>query len=178
MRVFIAIDLPKEVKNYLFELQKELSGFGKINWVAKKNLHLTLKFLGDINEEKLGEVKESLKQIKISKFKIFLSDVGVFPKREFIRVVWAGLKPAEVIMELQKKIDELLLDKFSSDQRFQAHLTLGRVKFLKDKKGFLDKIDNINVKKIDFEVDCFKLVKSDLTKDGPKYTILESYDLI
>lgn len=178
MRLFIAIDLSKEVKNYLFELQKKFYGLGKINWVAKKNLHLSLKFLGDVKEEDLEEVKNILEIIKFNKFKIILKDSGVFPTKNYIRVLWVGLSPVSKILELQKKIDEALLLKFPADQRFLAHLTLGRIKSLKDKKKFLELLESIKIEELSFDINSFELMKSELTKDGPKYTVLKKYDLV
>lgn len=178
MRLFIAVDLSDEVKDYLFELQKSFKGYAKVNWVAKKNLHLTLKFLGDIKDEELGDVKEILKEIKFDKFKICLKGAGVFPAKNIIRVLWVGLEPVDKIMALQKKVDETLLLKFPADQRFLAHLTLGRVKLVKDKKKFLEVLEKIKVKDLCFDVNCFKLIESKLRKDGPQYTVLEKYNLV
>lgn len=176
MRIFISIDLPKEVKDYLFELQKSLRDLGKINWVAKKNLHLTLKFFGEIKDT--NKVKEILKEIKFNKFKMALKGAGIFPNKNIIRVFWVGLEPVNELINLQKKIDEALLLKFPKDQKFLAHLTLGRVKRIQDKKKFFEVLNKIKVKEIEFEINHFDLVKSELKKEGPQYTVLEKYDLV
>ena len=89
MRTFIAIFLPKEILDYLYEvenkLKKELPA--KINWVAKENLHFTLKFLGQVDEKNINSIKERLNRIKFGSFKIDLDKIGVFPNEEFIRVI-------------------------------------------------------------------------------------------
>ncbi|MAG50532.1 RNA 2',3'-cyclic phosphodiesterase [archaeon] len=176
MRVFIAIELPKEVRDYLYVVQKKIGGKeAKIKWVSKKNIHLTLKFLGEITEERLDKLKEILKNIKFKSFKIKLSKIGVFPNENQIRVVWVGLKPEEKILELQRKIDESLLELFPTDQKFISHLTLGRVKLIKQKNEFIEKLNNFNVEEMSFEINEFKLIKSKLTKDGPSYEIIEKY---
>lgn len=175
MRCFIAIDLPYEIKDKLINLQNNLRDIGKINWVAKKNLHLTLKFLGEVNEKELEETKERLSKIEFESFKTSLSELGVFPNENFIRVIWIGLKPAGKIIELQQKIDSELLDLFPKDQGFQTHLTIGRVKFIKNKGNIKEKL-NLEVEG-EFEIKEFKLFKSELTKDGPKYSILKTYNL-
>ena len=178
MRCFIAIDLPDDVKDYIFSLEKFIGNeLAKIKWVAKKNLHLTLKFLGEIDEEKLKLVKEKLKNIKFGKFKVNLDKIGVFPNENYITVVWVGVKDDKNIFELQKAIDSELLSLFSKEQKFQSHLTFGRVKFVKDKTNFLKKIKEIEVKNLPLEIKEFKLYKSELSKDGPKYTVLETYTL-
>ena len=70
MRCFLAIDLNDECKDYLFKLQKEFSRFVKAKWVEKKNLHLTLKFIREIDEDKLENVKRILSELKNKKFKL------------------------------------------------------------------------------------------------------------
>ena len=177
MRCFIAVDLSDECRDYLFNLQKEFSKYLKAKWVEKKNLHLTLKFLGDLDENKLENVKKRLSDVKIKGFKIYLNEIGVFPNEDFINVVWVGLKPTEEILDLQKKIDEELLDLFSKDQKFLSHITLGRVKSIKNKEKFKKILKETEIKKIEFEVNNFRLYKSELTKDGPKYYLLEEYNL-
>lgn len=177
MRCFLAIDLNKECKDYLFNLQKEFSKFVKAKWVEKKNLHLTLKFLGDIDENKLKAVKKILSEIKFKKFNIHLSEFGVFPNENIINVIWVGLKPEKDIINLQKKIDEVLLDLFSKDQKFTSHITLGRVKLVKNKDKFKGFLKETRINNIEFSVDSFKLYKSELSKDGPKYYLLEEYKL-
>lgn len=175
MRLFIAINLPKEVKDYLFNLQKEFRDFGKINFVAKKNIHLTLKFLGDIDGNKLNQIKEKLKNIKLKSFEVSLNSLGVFPNKDFIRVLWIDLAPKDKVIELAQKIDQELIE-FSNKQEFSTHITLGRIKLIKDKKEFLKKLE-LNLKPIKFEITSFELMKSDLSKDGSQYTILETYSL-
>jgi len=178
MRLFISIDLPKEVKDYLFDLQKRFYGLGKINWVSKRNLHLTLKFFGEVKDSDLNEIEKILNEIKFNKFRISLMGSGVFPTKSYIRILWIGLSPISKIMDLQKKIDEELLLKFPKDQKFLVHLTLGRIKFLKNKEKFLELLEELKIEELSFNVDSFGLIKSELTKDGPKYEVLKKYDLV
>jgi|SRR3989344_3534828 len=178
MRCFLAIDLNDECKDYLFKLQKEFSKYLKAKWVEKRNLHLTLKFLGDIDENKLETVKRILFEIKFKRFKIYLNEIGVFPNEGFINVVWVGLKPENDIMDLQKKIDGALLCLFPQDQKFLSHVTLGRVKLIKNKTKFKEILKETKINKIGFEVNNFRLYKSELTKDGPKYHLLKEFKLI
>lgn len=175
-RVFIAFDVSSEVRDYLFKLQKELSKYFRAKWVAKKNIHLTLKFIGEIDKDKLEKLKKELAKIKLKKFNVVLDEFGVFPDENLIRVIWIGLKSDE-IFNLQKKIDEDLLESFSSDQKFTSHITLGRVKAVKDKEKFKEFLSKLKIDKIKFSVDSFKLYRSELSKDGPKYYLLEEYKL-
>jgi len=171
MRCFIAIDLPDEVKEELSKVQKEINKNAKFKFVEPQNLHLTLKFLGEISDYNLNQIKEALKQIKFRKIKARLNDIGVFPSPNYVRVVWIGLEPSEKIKELHKKIDEALSDINieKKDKRFESHVTLARVKFILDKKAFAEKLQKVRVKQLDFNIDSFKLKKSTLTKTGPIY---------
>lgn len=178
MRLFIAIDLPKDVKTKLYNTQKSIGGnLAKIHWVAPKNMHLTMKFLGDVEDNKVNEVIDRLSLIEYKKFNLTLGGIGFFPNNDFIKVIWIGVSPEEKVIELQKKIDSSLLDIFSKDQRFDAHLTIGRVKNIKNKDEFAKKIGTIKLEKIKFDVEEFKLMKSTLTKDGPIYEEINSFKL-
>jgi 2'-5' RNA ligase len=177
MRTFIAIFLPKEIFDYLDEVQNKLRKQlpAKINWASKSSLHFTLKFLGNVDEKNINAINERLNRIKFKSFKINLDKIGVFPNEDFIRVIWVGLKAKE-LFDLQKLIDYELLDLFSKDQNFISHLTLGRVKNIKDKEKFKKNL-KIEIEEKKFEVNEFCLVKSELHKEGPKYEILERFRL-
>ena len=178
MRCFIAFDIPISLKNELEEIQKELySENEKIKWVAKKNLHCTLKFLGNVDENSLKEIMRKLEEVKFKKFKTRLDKIGIFPSKNFIRVVFVELNPSKNAIDLQNEIDDKLLTIFPREKSFHSHLTLGRVKFVKDKEKFLEKIGKIKVTG-EFEVSEFKLYKSVLSKDGPKYGVVKSYGLM
>ena len=175
MRLFLAIDLPKEIKDYVFELEKKIKE-AKITWVSKKNLHLTLKFLGEIKEKNIPELKKQL-QIIHPKLKLKISTMGFFPNNKDPKVIWLGLEPEEEVISLQQKIDGELLTQFPSEQKFQAHLTLGRIKSIRRKEDFFQSVKSIQLEQKEFEVISFQLMKSELTKLGPIYEILENIPL-
>ena len=170
MRTFIALDLNEEIKDYLFELENELKKIfkAKIRWMNKNQIHITLKFIGEIKEEKLNEVKEILKKINFKKFSLELNEIGFFPSKEKPAIIWVGLKNESEIINLQRKIDEELLKLFSSEQKFSSHITLGRIKLIKDKKNFLQ-VEKKHIMSKTFEVKSFSLIESILSKDGSKY---------
>lgn len=178
MRAFIALELPKECINEILRIQKLI--WKKTLFTGKltegENLHLTLKFLGEISEEKTEMVKERLKGIKIEK-EIFaeLGEAGVFSK-DFIKIIWIKLN-GKSIWKLQKEIDEKLSDLFGKEERFMSHITIARVKNVNDKKGFLEYMKSIKPKKIKFQVKDFVLKKSELFPEGPVYSDLERYYL-
>jgi 2'-5' RNA ligase len=175
MRVFIALDLPREGINEIERIQELIKKknlfMGK--FTEGENLHLTLKFLGEISDEKIIEVRKRLKDVKFDSFDAELGEVGIFA-RKFIRIIWIKLNDAG---RLQKEIDKKLDGLFEPEFRFMSHITLARVKKVGDKKGLIDYIKNIKVKKIKFRVKDFFLKKSELKPEGPVYEDLEEYIL-
>jgi 2'-5' RNA ligase len=174
MRLFIAIDFKKQ-EDYFKELQKQIpEDTAKVKKV--KEFHLTLKFLGEVNEKDLAQIKQALAKIKFNSFKTNLSDLGFFPSEAYIKVVWVGFKPNEPLIKLQQQVEKAL-DKFNirKDFKFLPHLTLARVKFVKEKEKFIEAIKKIKTKKQEVEITNFKLIKSELTRQGPIYTDLSTF---
>ena len=174
MRLFIAIELPGEVRDYLFSIKNNFQNSAKVNWTAKKNLHLTLKFLGEVKEDLVPEIISLLKTVEFRKFELELNELGVFPNRNYFKILWVGINNFNKVIELQQEIEEKLSKYFSKDKEFSCHITIGRIKSLKDRKLFLESL-NTPVNKIKFIVNCFYLYKSDLTKDGPKYKKIDTF---
>jgi len=172
------LDVGSDAKDYLFSLKKSVgNSYAKINWVAKKNLHLTLKFIGEVPDSDVVKIKAALKEIKFENFKLSLKSLGVFPDENFSRVLWVGLEPEVYVIKLQKLIDEALIGYGRQETEFKCHLTIGRIKVVKDKKKFLETIRKIKVEELISNVNNFRLYKSTLTKDGPVYEVLEAYSL-
>jgi len=169
MRVFIGIDLPKDVLNELYKVQNEIKKTGLFNGkiTERDNIHLTLKFLGEIDEESLKDVKEKIKEIKFKEFNLKLDKLGIFNKR-VIRIVWVSVSGKE-LFELQKDIDFHLKSLFNKEDRFMGHITIARPKFIKNKEDFIKALSKIQLNKLNFSVDKIFLKKSELSKSGPEY---------
>ena len=174
MRLFIAIDF-NELRNYFAELQKQLPKNAKLSLV--KSFHLTMKFLGEVQPDKIDEIIGILKTIKFWSFSAFTDSVGIFPTENYIRVVWVGLKPEDTIIEFQRKIDESLKNLFKKERGFEPHITLCRVKYPEDKKLFVEEVKKIKVENNGVEIKEFRLVKSTLSHKGPVYEDLEVFNL-
>ncbi len=178
IRAFIAIEIPEEIKKEILKIQNQLPDFeGKRT--EFENLHLTLKFLGEIDEEKVEEVKNKLREIRLNKFEVEIDSIGFFDNRKFRIypknfVVWLNMKNCE---KLQKEIDDKLSDLFEKEKRFMGHLTIARVKEVKDKKGFLEDLKKMKLLKMTFNVDAFYLKKSTLTEEKPVYKTIEKFNL-
>ena len=176
MKVFVSVGLPTEVKDELYKVQKLISpSLAKIKWVPKKNLHLTLKFIGEV--ENINEIHEKLSEIKFKPFNIKLGKFemrskGKYTNKNYSALLWSNVEPHDKIIELQQEVDSEL---FSGYQKFLPHITLGRIKMVKKEKEFLELIKGIEIKPIEFEVNSFQLMQSKLSKDGSKYFVLKEY---
>lgn len=172
MRLFIAIDF-NGLKDYFAELQGQLPKNAKLSLV--KSFHLTLKFLGEVQPNKIDEIAGILKTIKFEPFNVFTDSIGIFPTENYIRVVWVGLKPEDKIIELQNRVDEPLKKLFKKEKGFEPHITLCRVKSPEDKKSFVEQVKKIKVENKRIEIKEFRLVKSTLNPKGPVYEDLKVF---
>lgn len=168
MRLFVAFDVPKKVKDYFLQLQKQLAT-DAARLVAPSDFHLTLKFLGEVPENKVEKIKEILSKIKFNSFAAKLDGTGVFPSEQRINVFWVGIEPKDEIIRIQNAVDAALKNIFPPDARFHPHITLARVKFVKDKPAFKQLLAKIKVEPKEFKIESFKLIKSILTKQGAVY---------
>lgn len=171
MRAFIAIEVESQK---LKEVQKqfEISGIKLTD-----HFHITLKFFREISEDLAEKVKERLRDLKFKPFEIEIESIGTFPGGEYVRVIWVGVK-SEEIYELQKLVDEKLSDLFPKDTRFSSHITLGRVKFVTDKRLLLDRIKSAKLEAEKFLVKEIRFIKSTLEREGPKYEDLAVFKLV
>ena len=177
IRCFIAIDFYGEIVQETARIQ-EVLGSWKFNGKMSEleNLHLTLKFLGEIEEDKLEEVRKSLREVKEKSFEGKLDHAGLFSVLGNPKIVWIKLN-GKGIFDLQKKIDEVLEKNFKKEERFMGHLTIARVKYVSDRAGFRKYVENIGVKEIPFKINSFKLIKSELKPLGPVYSVIEEFKL-
>ena len=177
MRLFIAIDLSEQAKESIEKIKSELKGIKGIKPVAKENIHLTLKFLGEVADDKVPEIVRALSQVKLKPFNISISKMGVFPNEHRIQVLWVDAEPAEPLFELKKQID-VALPRFKDDHPFKNHITFARIKYIAndaDKKKIVELITNRQVDKTELLVDKFRLYKSELTPQGPIYEVVEEF---
>jgi len=177
IRCFIALDFSREIVKEIERVQEEIKKknlmIGK--FTESENLHLTLKFLGEIEKERIEEIKKKLKEVKFSKFLAYIGDLGVFSS-SFIKIVWVQILGKQVL-DLQGEIDKKLESLFEKENRFMSHLTIARVKRVKDKKIFLEALKEIKVQNLGCEIKQFYLIKSELKEFGPEYSVIEKYDL-
>lgn len=183
IRCFVAakIDANKKIESFIDELDRSEA---KIKTVEPKNLHITFKFLGDTPSDSIDDIVAALKRVcqDVSCFDVSVEGVGVFPKREYVKVVWVGLKKGEKKLKaLALRIDEELLKVgFAAEKRkFSSHVTVGRLRFVKDKSSFLELIDGYSDTFFSNQrISQIFLMKSTLTPSGPIYESLAEISLL
>lgn len=180
VRCFIAIDLPENIKAKFFHEIKilEKSNFAYGKFVEKENLHLTIKFLGELTEEEIKKIKLKLKQIKQKSFELQLTRIGFFPSDKYIKILWIGLgdlSEDNLLKKLFEKINEKTKEINLDYEEFNPHITLARIKGIKNKKEFTEKVNNLRVPQENFVVEGFSLMKSELFHKGVKYKTIEKF---
>jgi 2'-5' RNA ligase len=184
IRSFIAIELEPGIIDKLKEIQDRLKSVrAEVKWANPSSIHLTLKFLGGIDEGMIEEVAKKAHGVvkKYTPFSLEVGGLGTFPPGRSPRVVWVGVREETGrLSQLQEEIEQEMSNLgFEREQRaFSPHLTLGRVKTPKGREELLKKIGegkDINLGK--FPVKNFYLFRSDLYPQGAVYTKLKSFML-
>ena len=127
IRVFIALNLPQDIKSSLSLLQKRMQG---AKWTPTENLHLTIRFIGEVSLQQLKIIKEELREISFLPFKIKLKDLGHFSGRSGPKVIWVGVEPLDDLFELRKKVDDALTRANIPREKsnFHPHVTVAKLK--------------------------------------------------
>lgn len=178
MRTFIAIDLPGNIKEELAALQGEMRRAGAdISWTRPENIHLTLKFLGEIDKKILGEIEQLCRACadRHEPFGLHLHGTGFFPNPRHPRVLWAGLAGAvEAVEQLQEEIDAAMeaLGFEREEKDFRPHLTLGRIRSNKNIRELQAIAESYSLPELSFEVGEVVIMKSDLHPQGASYSQL------
>lgn len=179
IRAFIAIELTGQAHDELACLQSALQKAGAdVKWAEPESIHLTLRFLGDVEPKKAEEIKEILTETAAGSkpFELTMKDIGAFPGLDSPRVIWAGVglgaaESTRIAETIETKLQTIGIPK--EERKFHPHMTLGRVRSPKN----CEKLRGI-IKTIKFEagskinVDHLTLFRSQLTPQGPIYTTL------
>lgn len=172
MRIFIAVKIPEDVRRKVRQYINSIkNNFNNVKWVSQENLHLTIKFLGEVKKPDLKKIMECIEETasEFTPFSMGLNGLGFFPSEMKPRVIWFGADGgADHLLEVFHSLENCLEKAgFDRDARtFSPHLTIGRVR--KDKKTVvpegLPEFDSVR-----FEINSLTLMKSILTPNGPIY---------
>lgn len=185
IRSFVAFELPGHAIQLLSDAQGLLRSYGfPIRWVNPNNIHLTIKFLGDVKPAKIDDVDRTLAESvkRCEPISLTIRGAGVFPGIKRPRVFWmsvSGDTPA--LTALHGVVDDHLKTLGFSKERkpFRGHLTLGRFKRAVDSGKLLQAIESCRVfQSPEFVLSRLTLFESDLRPTGPVYTAMKVYDLV
>jgi len=183
MRCFIAINLGDSLKEKIGSLITELYlGNWDVKWIPAENLHITLKFLGEISAEPAEKINAILSDVsgRYCPFEVGFHGVGVFPDRRRPRVIWIDLRYPKELINMKKEVDHNLINLgFKSETtKFLPHLTIGRVRSFQGRDSLLSALEELRER--DFgkiEVNKIALMKSDLKPSGAQYSVMTEFPL-
>lgn len=179
MRAFLALELPVEVRTALADLQRELAqAQADVKWVELPNLHVTLRFLGEITEAQRLQVQNLLTQVagRFQPIQVRVDTIGAFPSLSAPRVVWVGIEQGrEPLEQLAEQVEAgLAAQGFPrADHPFQAHVTLGRARSPRHRARLVACLQQTGWKAPPpCVVSGLTFFQSTLTSSGPRYTAL------
>ncbi len=183
MRLFFGIPVDDDTRRRAPNVQERLRDIaGKVNWVEPANLHLTLRYIGDVPDEDVTRVAEAAEGCwrEAVPDTVALQGVGVFPNPRQPRVIWVGLSEGgELLDRLHEALNDRLEAKLHMERerrKFTPHLTIGRVKTPPTGDGLtraIKELADVNVGA--FLASSFVLYESTLTRHGPVYSVIRKY---
>jgi len=184
MRLFIAIELEEGVKGKILHEISSLRSKGvDVAFTSPENLHITVKFFGEVAEQQVEKLKEDIRSTLegVKPFNINLKGAGYFGRPEFMKVIWIGIEEGngrEQLIKMIKALDSSLSYVRKDDHEPHPHITIGRVKTGRNKELLLHEINSKKSLEIGgMKVKQLKIKKSELTEKGPIYSDLMTIDL-
>jgi len=178
IRSFIAFDIDDEqiIKRFS-EAQQMLARTGAdLKLVKPENIHVTMRFLGNITPPMVDSIYEAMQKVSFSLFEVEIRGLGAFPKLQYARVIWAGIrKGAEQLSNISDRLEPKLRELgFRPDPKgFSAHLTIARVKSRRNKAELIRCMkDSVNYEFGSLKAECLRLKRSVLTPGGPIYSTI------
>jgi 2'-5' RNA ligase len=185
MRLFIAIELPDELKKEMVKVQAQLRNVDvDASWTRAEGMHLTLKFMGEVTEQQVPEIMSSLRKAVegAGPLRLEVSGVGTFPNPKNGRVVWGGLVgDIEKLVHLQLAVEHamVLLGMKREERKFTPHLTLGRIRHIRSRDRWMTALEEIkDIRLPGFDVTSVSLMKSELKPSGAVYTEMGRVELM
>ena len=179
IRTFIAVELPREIQERLRQLQDDFgASLPDVRWTRFGNIHLTLKFLGDVEVSRVDKIRDSLIDVarQFSSFKMSLAGMGAFPNSRKPRIVWVGVEEgADRLVEIARSIESSMKNLgFQREKRpFRPHLTVGRIRRLENPQLMTRTLDESRVGDLgEFAVEKISLIRSQLDPAGSIYTTI------
>lgn len=183
MRLFVALDLPHPVREALQELVRQLQrASADVRWVRREGMHLTLKFIGEVPEEKLPLIQEALGEVASpAVVELEFRSLGYFPNERRPRVLWVGVQASDNLAPLAAQIEAALEPLGIPRERraYAPHLTLGRFKSPKRLPRLLEEVGRRREKEFGrARVEEFVLYQSRLSPHGAQHTRLQAFPFV
>ncbi len=176
-RIFIAINLPEEVKKKLMNHYDDWPNL-PIKWTKKDNIHITLVFIGNCSNDEILEICEKTKEVAKGhqSFSITLNKIAYGPPNKLPpRMVWTIGEKSQELGKLQNELENAVLSSSGKAGAYSPHITLGRIRTWQWKEIEPEERSDVNAEiDLTFEVNSVEVMNSELKKGGPDYTILES----
>ena len=175
-RLFVAVDPPPDI---VARLQGLCYGVSGARWVEPEQMHLTLRFIGEVDGGAFRDIKEGLAEVKAGSFPLQVKGLGFFPPRKIPRVLWAGIAPVEQVSGLRNRIENVLvsLGLAPEGRKYSPHITLARLHDTPVARLGRFLAGNSLFAAPEFSVSEFHLYSSELTVKGALHTIEASYPL-
>jgi 2'-5' RNA ligase len=185
LRTFIAVPVSDEVRATVARVEEDLASLGAdVKWVDPRSVHLTLKFLGNLEAARVGDIASALRTALAGTdaLPIAVAGAGTFPPgRKNVRVVWLGITEGKAaLVEIAARVDEACAALgFAREERpFSPHLTIGRVRRESGRLADLAHgVGAIEFNPLKVDIDRVNLMRSELSPKGPTYTVLDSFAL-
>jgi 2'-5' RNA ligase len=183
IRSFIAIETPPEVKADIAKVQEGLrAANADVRWESIEKLHITLKFLGNVEEQRLNSLADQLPEAigAFASFDLTYQGVGCFPNQHHPRVIWIGAENEDgsltkIQETIEKAAEEIGFQR--EEHRFHPHITIGRVKGSKNLKALVSELGKASFNPHAAIIKDVLLMKSDLKPTGSVYSVLRTYQL-
>jgi 2'-5' RNA ligase len=183
LRLFAAINIvPDENFTMVYNGLRQALDYNIIKWVDLHNMHITLRFFGETNPEEVPVITAALEKAKegMLPFDLNLENTGIFGSRYDPRVIWFGIRECQQLLDLHTGITDALaeVEYYADRQNFVPHLTIGRIKEIRDKQFFQQIMERFSTAKLlQQKVTEFSLYQSELKKEGPIHTCIETFKL-
>jgi 2'-5' RNA ligase len=177
IRLFVGLELPEKLRDRLAGLGAGIEG---VRWIPEENLHLTLRFIGEVDEAQAEDIVEALDRVEAPPFEIVLDGLGTFGAGAKLRAVWVGVQPSPPLQALHRKIDRAVQRAGlpPEGRRFVPHVTLARLGSAAAKDRLEPFIaHNAAFRSRPVRVTGFTLFQSYVTSEGADYVAVERFDL-
>ncbi len=177
MRLFVGVEIPGDIAAELYPLARGIKG---LDAQTPENMHITLKFIGNVDPGLAAEIDQVLSDVRFEPFDLQVQGLNVFASSRKIRIFWAGVKDQPIMRKLAARVESALLTLEECPdmdmRKFTPHITLGRNRDAARATIEQTVADHVDLSSRVFTIDRFCLYESHSTQDGPEFRVIAAYD--